>query len=211
MNTAKRMIALFVAVAFLSLLQISAAPLRAGEAPGEAEAVLENADQGPVVIEEEGTAAAPARKKSILPIVIGVLAVGAIAAVLALVVLKTKYDITGTWEFDFVSTSPAHTWSWTLVFSGDRKSGTFDDSGDKGKYTVNDKSVTLTYDEWNIKLTGQFDDKDKMSGSATFSGLTIGGKEITTATWTAARVASGGSLRPGNLAGASSGDRKAQK
>ncbi len=211
MNTAKRLIALFVVFAFVSLLQVSAAPLRSEQAPGETGAELENADQGPNVIEEEGTAAAPARKKSILPIIIGVLAVGAIAAVLALVVLKTKYDITGTWQFDFVSATPAHTWSWTLVFSGDKKSGTFNDAGDTGKYTVDDKSVTLTYDDWDITLTGQFDGKDKMTGSATFAGMTIGQKDITSATWTASRVSSGGSLAPGSLAGASYANRKAKK
>jgi len=117
--------------------------------------------------------------------------------VLALVVFKTKYDITGTWDFNFTSTSPAHTWTWTLAFSGDKKSGTFNDAGDTGKYTVDDKDVKIQYDAWNIVLTGKFDGKDKMTGSATFSGLTIGGKDITAATWTASRISSSSSLKPG--------------
>ena len=57
-------------------------------------------------------------------------------------VLKTKYDIVGKWDFSFTSTSPAHTWVWTLIFSGDKKSGTFiDNFSDTGTYTVNGKSV----------------------------------------------------------------------
>ena len=124
-------------------------------------------------------------------------ALGAIAAVLALVVFKTKYDIVGRWDISFTSSSPAHTWIWTLLFDGDRKSGRFADAEDTGIYTVNDKDVIIQYDDWEIKLTGRFDGKDKMSGSATFAGLTIGGLDITSATWTATRLSSGGSLRPG--------------
>lgn len=198
MKTHKKLTALFVALAFLALLQVSAMPLRADQAPAPSGSELESADQGPSVIEEEGTAPATAGKKSILPIIIGVIAVGAIAAVLALVVFKTKYDITGTWEFSFASTSPAHTWSWTLSFSGDKKSGTFSDNfGDTGRYTADGKDVTIQYDQWNIAMTGKFDGKDKMTGSATFSGLTIGGKDITAATWTADRTSSASSSKPG--------------
>ena len=130
-------------------------------------------------------------------------ALGAIAAVLALVVFKTKYDIVGRWDISFTSSSPAHTWVWTLLFSGDRKSGRFADAEDTGTYTVDDKDVTIQYDDWEIKLTGRFDGKDKMSGSATFAGLTIGGLDITSATWTATRLSSGSSLqaRRGGLSG----------
>lgn len=211
MKTHKRLTALFVAFAFLALLQASAMPLRADQAPAPSGTGLESVDQGPNVIEEEGTAPAPARKKSILPIILGVIAVGAIAAVLALVVFKTKYDITGTWEFDFTSVSPAHTWSWTLAFSGDKKSGTFNDAGDKGKYTIDDKDVTIQYDDWNITLTGKFDGKDKMTGNATFAGLTIGGMDITNATWTANRVSSASSLKPGTGTIQSQDSRKAKR
>lgn len=211
MKTHKRLTALFVAFAFLALLQASAMPLRADQAPASSGTELESADQGPSVIEEEGTAPVTTKKKSILPIIIGVIAIGAIAAVLALVVFKTKYDITGTWDFAFTSTSPAHTWTWTLAFSGDKKSGTFNDSGDTGKYTVNDKDVTIQYDDWDIVLTGKFDGKDKMTGSATFVALTVGGKNITAATWTASRVSSANSFKPGAGSIQSLDGRKAKR
>jgi len=205
-------IALYVALAFIGLCQAAAMPLRAEQAPGQSGTTLASPDAAPGVIEEEGGAAAPARKKSILPIVIGVVAVGAIAAVLALVVLKTKYDIAGRWNFSFTSSSPAHTWVWTLLFSGDRKSGRFaDDLGDTGTYTVNDKDVTIQYDDWKIELTGRFDGKDKMSGSATFAGLTIGGLDITRATWTATRLDDGSSLRPGAALLQAPAGRKAKR
>jgi hypothetical protein len=207
----KKWIALYVILAFIGLAQAAAMPLRAEQAPGHAETTLTSPETAPSVIEEEGGAAAPAGKKSILPIVIGVVALGAIAAVLALVVFKTKYDIVGRWDINFTSSSPAHTWVWTLLFSGDRKSGRFADAEDTGTYTVDDKDVTIQYDDWEIKLTGRFDGKDKMSGSATFAGLTIGGLDITNATWTATRLSSSGSLRPGAALLQAPAGRKAGK
>ena len=207
----KKWMALYVILAFIGLLQAAAMPLRAERAPGQLGTTLASPEAAPGVIEEEGTAASPARKKSILPIVIGVVALGAIAAVLVLVVFKTKYDITGSWDIHFTSSSPAHTWVWNLIFSGDRKNGRFSDSSDTGTYTVNDKDVSLQYDDWEIKLTGRFDGKDKMTGNATFSGLTIGGLDITSATWTATRLSSGGSVKPGITATRSTDGRKAVK
>ena len=56
-----------------------------------------NAEQGPRFIEEEGDSGYLAKKKSILPIILIGVGVVAVAAVLFLVVLKTSYDIVGTW------------------------------------------------------------------------------------------------------------------
>ncbi len=189
MNIQKRMTALFVAVSFLVLLLASAMPLRADRSPDQAGTAISNAEQGPSFIEEEGSSSSVAKKKSILPIIIGVVAVGAIAAFLILVVFKTKYDITGTWDFNFTSTSPSHSWTWTIAFSGDEKSGNFiDEFNDTGAYRVDGKNVTISYTDWDIQLTGTFDGKDKMTGNATFTGLTIGGQNISSATWIANRT-----------------------
>jgi hypothetical protein len=206
-----RSISLILIIAYAVLLQAAAGPLRAERAPAPAENSLSAPEQGPSVVEEEGGGPGPARRRSIVPILIGVAAAGAIAAFLALVVLKTKYDIVGSWDFDFTSTAPAHTWTWTLVFKGDKKSGTFSDAGDTGKYTVSDKDVDITYDDWDIALSGRFDAKDRMSGSGTFAGMTVGGKEISSATWTATRLSSTGSLRPGNSAASPFDGRKQKK
>jgi len=208
----KKLIALFVAFTFLALLHASTMPLRADQAPVQGGTEIEAAGQTPGFVEEEGSVSTPPRKKSILPIVIGIVAVGAIAAVLVLVVLKTKYEIAGKWDFSFTSTAPAHSWVWTLIFSGDNKNGTFiDNFSDTGTYTVSGKDVTIDYNTWDIQFIGKFDGKDKITGSATFGGLTIGGKDITSATWTATRMASGDSLKPGTMAARASDGRKAVK
>ncbi|HUU04251.1 MAG TPA: hypothetical protein VMZ49_00100 [Patescibacteria group bacterium] len=212
MKKHQRMIALFVVFAFLSLLQISSMPLRGEQSSNQVGAAIESPDQVPSFIEEEGDSSYQPKKKSILPIILGVVAVGALAAVLVLVVFKTKYDIVGTWDFNFTSASPAHTWTWSLLFQGDKKSGTFvDEFNDKGTYKVDNKDVTIEYDEWEIKITGKFDDKDKMSGSATFSDLTIGGKDITSATWIATRQASGTASLPKTSVIKPTSSKKAKK
>jgi hypothetical protein len=184
----KKAVSLIVAFAFLVMLLAQAMPLRADRAPDRGGTSVSSPEQGPSFVEEEGY---PSRsgKKSIVPVLLIGLGVAALAAVLVLVVFKTKYNILGTWDFNFVSTSPAHTWTWTLRFRGDKKSGTFNDEyNDTGVYQVDGKNVTIKYDDWDIGITGQFDDQDRMSGNATFVDMTIGEKDINSATWTANRV-----------------------
>jgi hypothetical protein len=211
MKTQKKWIALLLTVAFLWLLQVSAMPLRADQSPAPTGTAVSNPEPAPSFIEDEGGGGDKPKKKSALPIILGVAAVGVVAAVLALVVFKTKYDIVGTWDFQFTSTSPAHSWTWTLVFNGDKKSGTFkDEFNDTGTYQVDGKNVTLEYDEWQIQITGAFAEKDKMSGSASFTDMTIGGLDITSATWTAARI-SGAAAKPVMPVPQSIPGRKARK
>lgn len=192
----QKWIALLVTLTFAWLLQVSTIPLAAANTTEQVSAA--SAEQAPSFIEEEGDAGYQAKKKSILPIVLIGVGVVAVAAVLVLVVFKTTYNVVGTWNFDYVSTSPANTWTWTLVFSGDKKSGTFNDSGDTGTYTVDGKNVTIKYNApWdnNIAIIGaKFDGKDKMSGTATFTDITIGGIEITSASWTATRAGTNASV-----------------
>ena len=187
----QKWIALLVTLTFLGLLQVSSMPCEASAAGTTEQISAANAEQGPRYIEEEGDSGFVGKKKSILPIVLIGVGVVAVAAVLFLVVLKTTYDIVGTWEFNYTSVSPAKTWPWILVFSGDKESGTFVDAGDTGTYTVNGKDVTIKYNApWDNKIAiigAKFDSKDKMSGSATFTGMSIGGENITNATWTAVR------------------------
>ena len=172
---------------FMGLLQVSTMPVAAANTTEQIASA--NAEQAPSFIEEEGDSSFQPKKKSIIPIILIGVGVAAVVAVLFLVVFKTKYDIVGTWDFNFTSTSPAHTWTWSLLFQGDKKSGTFiDEFNDMGTYKVDNKDVAIEYDEWDIKITGRFDNKDKMSGSATFSDLTIGGMDVTSATWTATHM-----------------------
>jgi hypothetical protein len=157
----QKWIAFLVTLTFVWLLQVSAMPVAAANAPEQISSA--GSEQGPRVIEEEGDSGYHAKKKSIMPIVLIGVGVVAIAAVLFLVVLKTTYDIVGTWNFNYSSVSPAKTWTWTMVFSGDKQSGTFDDAGDSGTYTVDGKNVSIQYDDWDIHLTGQFDGNQELS------------------------------------------------
>ena len=164
MKKHQKMIAAFVACAFLSLLQISAMPQPAEPSPGQAGTSMSSPEKAPNFIEEEGNTGYQPKKKSMLPIILGVVAVGAIVAVLVLVVLKTKYDITGkwtlTWQYDGDPQS-----SNTITFTGDKKTGTFVIGIANGNYTVDGKNVSWTYSGDDTVYTGNFTDKTHMSGT----------------------------------------------
>lgn len=108
-----------------------------------------------------------AKKKSspIIPIVIGLVLVGGIAAVLYFVVLKNKYDITGMWTVNFRWSTSGSSGTTTLTFTGDKKSGTFQSSyGSTGTYVVDKKNVAWTYSVGTV-YSGTFIDKNNMSGT----------------------------------------------
>lgn len=187
MKTSKKMIAMFVLFAFLCLLHASTMPLRAEQSPGQSGTTMETPEKAPGFIEEEGAPSA-AKKKSILPLVLIGVGVVAVAAVLALVVFKTNYDITGTWTINihFVTTGfTDYTSTW--VFSGSKDSGTFveNDQGTTfpGTYKVtNKKDVWFKYNAYSDTYVGQFTSKNQMSG--TFSTSNYNG------TWTASKTSS---------------------
>ncbi len=161
----QKWIALIVAVTFMWLLQVSNMSLNAA---GSSEQVSSaNAEQGPDYYEAIAQKVAPAKKKSILPwILIGV-GVVAVTAVLFLVVLKTSYDITGTWTFIF--THEATTETDIFTFSGTKANGNFVHNLNPtfvGTYQVDGKNVTmtLTYHP-STQFSGQFNGKDTMTGT----------------------------------------------
>jgi hypothetical protein len=164
----QKWIALVVALTFMWLLQMSSMPLNAA---GTSEQVgSANADQGPDYYEAVSHKAAPAKAKSILPLIL--IGVGAITltAVLILVVLKTKYDITGIWQTVWHYTELNYTYDITMTFTGDKKSGTvFEDHwGGTGTYTVDGKNVSIVVSWPNTNtahFTGMFTAKDVMSGT----------------------------------------------
>jgi hypothetical protein len=204
----RRGIALLALFSFFYLLNISALPLSAAPRSDKTSTVAASADNNePGAIEQGRTSYSPGKKSSILPIVIGVLAVGAIIAVLVLVVFKTKYDITGSWNFSFTSVSPAHSWDWTLEFTGNKSSGTaLELTNDiNGTYTVNGKDASIKLDAYandDIVFTGKFTGKNNMSGSITLTGILLGGLEITDATWTATRTTAANTRVAAKLASA---------
>jgi hypothetical protein len=182
------MIAAFVVFAFLSLLQISAMP--AAPSPS-AETSMASSEKAPGFIEEEGSTAYQTKKKSMLPIVLIGVGVVAVAAVLFLVVLKTKYDITGQWqlEWDYPGYNSGEA---PITFSGDKKSGTFVIGTANGTYAVDGKKVTWTYTGGDTVYTGEFSDKTHMSGTIVSNGIP--------GTWTAVKL--GATSGFGNMAAA---------
>jgi len=181
----QKWIALLVTLTFAWMLQVSTMPLAAA---GTTEQVSStSAEHGPDFIESIGQKYAPAKKKSILPYVLIGVGVVAVAAVLILVVFKTKYDIVGNWTVSWTWTAGyTGTGSRPAVFSGTKESGTVSGFyGDTGTYTVDGKNVTWTLSSYDpgFKWTGQFDSKDTMSGTVDIP------SEGASGTWTATRNA----------------------
>jgi hypothetical protein len=108
------------------------------------------------------------------------------------VVLKTKYDIVGTWAVHITYDGhPNYNFDDNVTFTGDKKSGTtHDDWNGTGTYTIDGKNVIFNL-HWastnSSTYTGQFDGKDNMSG-------TFHEDVGFTGSWTAVRAASGASL-----------------
>jgi hypothetical protein len=204
----QKWIALLVTLTFMGLLQVSTMPCEASAAGTTEQISAAGAEQGPGTIEEEGDSGFVGKKKSILPIVLIGVGVVAAAAVLFLVVLKTSYDITGTWtETDTIWTEGAT----TIVFSGDKASGTlrlveFDDTG---TYTVDGKNVHFEFSlegyAYKWVFDGKFDEKDKMSGTVQYLYNTVVSE---TGTWSATR--SGTAAGSGKLPMATRSARKLQ-
>jgi len=160
----QKWIALLVTLTFMWLLQVSTMPMAAANTPEQISSA--NTEQAPRFIEEEGDSGYQAKKKSILPIILIGVGVVAVAAVLFLVVLKTKYDPVGTWSGPV--TSQTGNWTGQVTFSGDKKSGTLIYSNYySGTYTVNGKDIIFnyTYNDQTVTFTGKFDSKDTMSGT----------------------------------------------
>jgi len=192
----QRPVALFVALALLALLQISAMPLRADQAPGQAGVAVASDEQSPSFVEEASTSGNTAKKKNIVPIILIGVGVAALAAVLFLVVLKTKYDLRGTWS---VTRSADFYWITnprTFVFVGpSRSSGTMSITGfsDIGPWTADGKTVSFTVTT-NASLylwtfTGTFTGKDTISGTVNYHDASHDINGTWTATRTAAAVA----------------------
>jgi len=156
----RKIIAVAVTFSFVYLIGVASLPLAGDQQPG--------------AIEKIGTSGTPSAKKSpIIPIIIGVVVVGAVAALLILVVFKTKYDITGTWTGSSTDQVFDTTRNVTITFSGDKKSGTLVLTTEEGQvfpgiYLVDGKDVTYTADmgmEFTFTCIGSFSDEDHLSGT----------------------------------------------
>ena len=115
-----------------------------------------------------------------MPIIFIGLGVAAVAAVLFLVVLKTKYDISGAWTLTWKYEDEDQN-SNTITFTGDKKSGTFMIGTASGTYSVDNKRVQWTYAGGQTIYTGEFTDKTHMSGTMISYGYN--------GTWSAVKMA----------------------
>jgi hypothetical protein len=196
----KKVVAFFVALSFLFLLEASSLPLGAEPAATKAPVSMSGNDQAPDSFEQEGSGNNLKKKHSaLLPIIIGIAAVGAIAAVLILVVFKTKHDIRGIWYMNLVREGPYPDSIYTLlVFSGTKKSGMvmiFTDL--PGQYTVDGKSVSFYFmldATQRVEFNCTFTAKNQLEGS--WQNLLYPHDYY--GTWTATKVAS--TARPKNQA-----------
>ena len=108
-----------------------------------------------------------------------------IAAVFVAMIFSTgcakKFDITGAWTLTYnwfavsntaktssdisAVSGAAAAGSVTIVFTGDKKSGTFASSQYTGTYTVDGNSVRWNYDGYVTTYTGTSTDDNTMSGT----------------------------------------------
>jgi hypothetical protein len=159
----QKWIAFLVILTFVWLLQVSAMPMAAAVATEQIASA--NTESAPDFYEAIAQNAAPAKKKSILPLVIIGVGVVAVAAVLFLVVLKTSYDITGEWTMNYqIPEWPLAT--YPITFTGDKKAGTASMNGTNGTYIVDGKNVIINLiqnsNRW--EFIGKFTTKDCLEG-----------------------------------------------
>ncbi len=88
----KKLIALCVTMAFLTLLPVYAQPLAAGQAAGQDQAGVSHVEQTQNYFEKEQQVGYQASAKNILPVLLGVAVVAAGIFLLVMLVSKEKYD-----------------------------------------------------------------------------------------------------------------------
>jgi len=184
----QRSIALVVTFAFLTLLLISSMPLPAAQALSQDENVLAGAGHAANFIEKEQQVGFQAKKKNILPIILGAVAVGVGIFLLVKLLAATKYDVSGVWDFhnDYTTAGSAaydSIWTFTPYEKLDKTSGTFErnikGTISKGRYYFVDKNIVVFQNaDVSEQYVGSFASKTTMSG--TFQ-LTSGAK----GNWTA--------------------------
>ncbi|HSQ36192.1 MAG TPA: hypothetical protein VLQ89_09405 [Candidatus Binatia bacterium] len=151
----QRVIALFVSIAFLSLLPVYSHPQN--------------------FIEKERQVGYQASPQNILPVLLGVAVVAAGIFLLVILVSKDKYDITGQWDFHNDYTTDGYAdfdsvWTFTAYDSINKVFGSYvrneNGSTTQGQYTVVNKFEVVFQDsEVTEQYVGQFDSKTTMSGT----------------------------------------------
>lgn len=186
-KTTRKSAALLAVFFFCFALQVQAMPLPVqGGSAASGFSALPDEDQGLVEIEDDEYKPA-GKKSSLTPILIGLAAAGVVAALLFLVVLKSSWDLSGSWDLTITQSGSGYKEYLTLVCTGSKKEGTarftLAHSG-TGTYSVQGKddfAVTIPIPPGpTISLQGRFDGKDQISGRATndygYEGTFIGSR-----------------------------------
>lgn len=174
MKRYQRWIALGVTMAFLTLLPIASQPLPAAPSLNQDKNTSGSAEQTSTFVEKEQQVSFQSAHRNTLPILLGILAVGAAVFLLVILVSKIKNDVTGVWEFhnDFTTEGFADydsTWTFTPYDDYDRALGTFSRNANgkvtNGHYTVDKEKDVVFQDNANSEqYIGSFDSKTTMSG-----------------------------------------------
>ena len=199
MIRARKFVVSWVTVSFFLVAGWIATPLPASVRADSAPTAALPVDSSPDFVAAERSESAHTKKKSILPIVLGIVAAGTVAAVLILVVFNTRtYDIVGDWTLTLTPTgggAPAKEYD-PVTFAGNKKAGTmqigtFFDGG--FSYTVDGKKVAFKstyFADWTFQ--GEFQGRDRLSGTSAYHD----GDVHWSWTWTAARKASAAATLP---------------
>lgn len=171
----KKMIALGVTMAFLTLLPISSLPLPAKQALSQDKEEMGSAEQAQNFIEKEQQVGYQVTQKNVLPIILGIAAVAAGVFILVMLVSKVKYDISGVWEFhnDYTTEGSVDydsVWTFTPYYEYEKGIGSYarniNGTITTGQYTVVNKTeVVFQDDAVTEQYVGQFDSKTTMSGT----------------------------------------------
>jgi hypothetical protein len=171
----KKIIALGVTIAFLTLLPIHSLPLPAEQAMSQDKEAMGSVEQAQNFIEKEQQTGYQVSQKNALPIILGIVALTAVIFVIVMLVTKIKYDVTGVWEFhnDFTTGGFADydsIWTFTAYDDFDKTMGTFErnvnDKITKGRFSVINKKDVIFQDNGDTEqYIGTFDSKTTMSGS----------------------------------------------
>ncbi|MCX6582287.1 MAG: hypothetical protein NT166_19115 [Candidatus Aminicenantes bacterium] len=118
---------------------------------------------------QQSTAKTAKKKFPVVLVVVGIVVVAAVVILLAggKKTPAETFDIRGPWTI-FDTSGAEQLWSHFTFTGPSRGSGTFvDDDSDTGTYTVNDRTVSFRYDDFNIIFNGTFVEQNRMNGAYT--------------------------------------------
>lgn len=120
---------------------------------------------------EQPTEKKEKKKFPVVLVVAGIVVVAAVVILLTSGKSKDKpeevFDIRGPWTIFDIS-GAEQLWSHFTFAGSNRNTGTFvDDDNDTGTFTVNGRTVSFRYNDYNIIFSGNFVEQNRMNGTYT--------------------------------------------